>query len=189
MNKLLMTIAATFFACGIAGAQDFRIVEYTKGYYNPRTPEKQIKINVMKKAMPLATYDFDKDGTMDSLNYKMSLKGGQIATIMTFDAKEDDWVTLYKSDLKNFGGEDGVWFYQLDNKAGGGPPMYVVYTSRKDGKFVTVIQYDTVAKKFKTKDYPVFTKNLFPHKFVANKKKILNQNGNNEETFEEIPVE
>ena len=171
----------------IASAQDFRLVDYSKGYYNPHQPDKMVKLSLMKKVMPLTIEDFNGDGKPDTILYKLSMHGGQIATIVVYDPKEDDWITLYKMDLNGYGGYDGVWFYQVNIP--GSTPMLIIYTGRSDYRMVTVAKYDSVQKKYVTKDYKVFNKNLFPHRFVINKKKILNQNGSNQDTFEEIPVD
>ena len=192
-RTLLLSLAAICFSVLVKAqaAADFRIVDVVKGYAQDHPADKKMRINVMKKVMPLTTYDFDKDGVVDTILYKLSSAGGQICTIKVYDAKQDEWVTLYKMDLTGYSGEDGVWFYQL-NAANNGEPLLLVYTGRKDHKFLTIIKYDMTAHKYTTKDYDLNTKNLFPHKYVVNKKKILNQNGSNTEESEgynDIPTE
>ena len=192
-KALLLSLALICFSV-IAKAQagaDFRIIDYIKGYPQDHPADKKFRINVMKKAVPLTTYDFDKDGVVDTILYKLSNAGGQISTVQVYDAKADDWMTLYKSDLKGYGGEDAVWFYQLNN-ANNGEPLLMIYTARKDHKFLTLIKYDAAAHKFVNKDYELNNKNLFPHKYVVNKKKIMNQNGANteeKEGYTDIPTE
>jgi hypothetical protein len=194
MKKILILTLALLSFSALANAQaaaDFRIIDYVKGYDQPHPADKQMKINVMKKVMPLTIYDFNKDGVADTLLYKMSANGGQIGTIQVYDPKEDDWIRLYRMDLKGYSGEDGVWFYQL-NTANNGEPLLLIYTGRKDHKFLTIIKYDMAAKKYVSKDYDLNIKNLFPHKYAVNKKKIMNQNGANsaeKESYDDIPTE
>ena len=194
MKKVLLLSVALLCISMMAHAQaaaDFRIVDMDQGYAKEHKADKQARINVMKKRYALTTHDFDKDGKVDTLLYKLSSAGGQISTIQVFDAKEDDWVTLYKVDMAGYGGEDGVWFYQLDN-ANNGEPLILVYTGRKDHKMLTIIKYDLTAHKYTTKNYDLNNKNLFPHKYVVNKKKIMNQNGSNTEEregYDSMPTE
>ena len=192
-KTFLISLTLLCFSLIVKGqaAADFRIVDYVKGYPQDHPADKKMKINVMKKAMPLTTYDFDKDGVVDTIIYKLSSAGGQICTIVVYDAKLDDWVTLYKFDLKGYSGEDAVFFYPL-NSANNGEPLLLIYTMRKDHKMLTIIKYDQAAHKYVNKDYDLNTKNLFPHKYVVNKKKIMNQNGANTEEkdgYTDMPTE
>ncbi|MCX6351966.1 MAG: hypothetical protein NTX03_08895 [Bacteroidetes bacterium] len=189
MKKILFTLALIATTAATSFSQDFRIVESNQGYYNPLKAEKIIKVNPLQKKQVLTTWDFNKDGKMDTIFYRKSTSGGDIATVVVFDVKEDEWITLYKMDLKGYGGFDGIWFYQLADKTGG-TPHFVIYTGRTDKKFCTVIRYDAAIGKFKYHDYPLFEKNVFPHRYVDNKNKILNQNSiSSQEEFESIKVE
>ncbi len=185
MKKLLLTLMLPLFGLALQ-AQDFKIIDYTKGYEQEHAPDKKIKIQVLKKATPLTVADFNKDGIMDTIIYKLSMGGGQTATIQVFDPKADDWIYLYKMSLSNFGGEDGLWFYQINTPE---EPRLLTYTARTGNKFVTIFGYDAVGKKYVTKEYKLNPKNLFPHKYVVNKRKLWNHSGANsseKDAYEEI---
>lgn len=173
-----------------AKAQDFKVIDYTKGYEVEHKPDKSQKVNIMKPAIALTFFDFDRDGKQDTILYKRSMSGGETAIFRVFDSKADDWVTLLKFNLLKFGGEDGMWFYQL-NEAPGAPPRLLIYVKTTTNKFLQMITYDQVTKKYISKEYKLNPKNLFPHKYVVNKKKVWSHSGANSEerdAYEEIEV-
>jgi hypothetical protein len=170
-------------------AQDFKIIDYKEGFETEHKADKQSKIFVNRRTQ-LTFMDFDKDGKMDTLVYNKSTVGGDFATIKVFDRKEDDWVILYKMSLDKFGGEDGIWFFQI-NSTPTASPRILIYTARSGNKFVTCITYDPVAKKYLTSEYKLNPKNLFPHKYAVNKNKLWNHTGANsgeKEAYEMITV-
>jgi hypothetical protein len=189
--KSILSFLVTCLIISTLSAQDFKLVDYTEGFDKVHPADKTQKINVMKGRAQLTWFDFDKNGKQDTIVYKLytGVGGVMTASIQVFDAKEDDWVKLYKMELNGFGGEDGLWFYQLNESP---TPRLLFYTARNGNKFLTIVTYDAVGKKFVSKEYKLNPKNLFPHYYVVNKKQIRNHSGANSgemEAYEKIKVE
>lgn len=171
-----------------SNASDLKFMDYTKGYYSDHKPDLATRINLRAKWTPLASFDFNGDGQKDTVFFKMNETAGKFATVVVYDEKEDDWRTLFKQNMANMSSDDVIWFYQ-STFPGAAAPFWVVYNQNHSDKFCTLIQYDAANKTFTNKDYKLFAKNLFPHKFLVNKKKIQNQNGSTEQIFEDVLME
>ena len=191
MKKIFWVFALTVLSFGYTKAQtnapDFKIVDITRG--NESVHESKMeKIPTFKKLQMLAIYDFDGDGIMDTLYYKLGTKNNTItATIIWFDNKKDDWITLYSMNIQGLAGTDGIYFFTTNLDAT--PALeFVVYTVKAGYKSATIIRYKTDQKAFMSTEYVLNSKNYYPHKLVVNKRLFHNAKGADEQTFDELPL-
>jgi len=190
MKKILWVFAVMVLSLGYATGQnvpDFKIVDITRG--NETVHEnKYVKIPTFKKEVMLAVYDFNGDGILDTIYYRLGTKSNTItATVVWYDVKKDDWITLYSMNIQGLAGTDGVYFFTTNLDATPAPE-FVVYTVKKDYKSATIIRYKSDLKGFMSTEYVLNPKNYYPHKLVVNKRLFHNAKGSDEQTFDEMPL-